>query len=164
SEVFRTMTVRPMFGRSSAVTLCISAHCSLCAPGGVSQRICQSPCTDLTAPCALARSACASIDPSVRANNPAAVRRLAHNLIKGRQVSSHWVILASFNPPRSRPGGLAGSNGVAPLPRPAYNVGPPCQGIKGKALWLAEGQCRRCSGHCYRQGGGRCGSRCDHEC
>src|SRR5262249_27900659 len=42
--------------RSSAVTLCISAHCSLCAPGGVSQRICQSPWTDLTAPCALARS------------------------------------------------------------------------------------------------------------
>src|SRR5262249_44568993 len=46
-------------------------------------------------------------------------------------------------------------NRAAPrLPRPAYNVGPLCQGIKGKALWLAEGRCRRCGGHCYGQGGG----------
>src|SRR6185312_3921844 len=32
----------------------MSAHCSLFAPGGVSQRICQSPCTDFTTPCACA--------------------------------------------------------------------------------------------------------------
>src|SRR5438552_6243013 len=32
------------------------AHCSPWAPGGVSQRTCQSLCTDLTAPCAAARS------------------------------------------------------------------------------------------------------------
>src|ERR1700761_2155290 len=48
------MTVRPALERSSATTLWISAHCSLWAPGGVSQRICQSPCTERTAPCALA--------------------------------------------------------------------------------------------------------------
>ena len=56
SAVFSTMTVRPTLGRSSAITLWISAHCSPCAPGGVSQRICQSPCTDLTAPCAARRA------------------------------------------------------------------------------------------------------------
>src|SRR5436309_10338381 len=32
----------------------MSAHCSPCAPGGVSQRICQSLWTDRTVPCALA--------------------------------------------------------------------------------------------------------------
>src|SRR6185437_7464462 len=48
------MTVRPAFERSSATTLWISAHCSVCAPGGVSQRICQSPWTERTAPWALA--------------------------------------------------------------------------------------------------------------
>src|ERR1700735_5088402 len=48
------MTVRPALERSSATTLWIRAHCSPCAPGGVSQRICQSPWTDRTAPCALA--------------------------------------------------------------------------------------------------------------
>src|SRR5580704_19251276 len=48
------MTVRPALERSSATTLWIRAHCSPCAPGGVSQRICQSPCTERTAPCALA--------------------------------------------------------------------------------------------------------------
>src|ERR1700722_930991 len=46
------MTVRPALERSSATTLWIRAHCSPCAPGGVSQRICQSPWTDRTAPCA----------------------------------------------------------------------------------------------------------------
>src|SRR5258706_7170126 len=48
------MTVRPALERSSATTLWIRAHCSAWAPGGVSQRICQSPWTDRTAPCALA--------------------------------------------------------------------------------------------------------------
>ena len=52
SAVLSTMTVSPTLGRSSAVTLWIRAHCSPCAPGGVSQRICQSPCTDFTVPCA----------------------------------------------------------------------------------------------------------------
>src|SRR4051812_19573093 len=48
------MTVSPTLARSSAVTLWIRAHCSPCAPGGVSQRTCQSLWTDLTAPCAVA--------------------------------------------------------------------------------------------------------------
>src|SRR4051812_41905138 len=48
------MTVGPTLARSSGVPLWISAHCSPCAPGGVSQRTCQSLCTDLTAPCAAA--------------------------------------------------------------------------------------------------------------
>ena len=52
--VFSTITVRPTLARSSAVTLWISAHCSPWAPGGVSQRTCQSLWTDLTAPCAAA--------------------------------------------------------------------------------------------------------------
>ena len=43
SAVFKRMTVRPALERSSATTLWIRAHCSLWAPGGVSQRICQSP-------------------------------------------------------------------------------------------------------------------------
>jgi hypothetical protein len=54
SLVLSTITVSPTLGRSSAVTLCMSAHCSLWAPGGVSQRICQSPCTERTAPWATA--------------------------------------------------------------------------------------------------------------
>src|SRR5882724_9351294 len=57
SAVFSTITVRPALERSSATTLWIRAHCSFCAPGGVSQRICQSPCTERTAPCAWAESA-----------------------------------------------------------------------------------------------------------
>ena len=54
SAVFSTITVRPALERSSATTLWIRAHCSPWAPGGVSQRICQSPWTDRTAPCARA--------------------------------------------------------------------------------------------------------------
>src|SRR6266403_6251178 len=56
SAVFSTMTVRPALERSSATTLWIRAHCSPCAPGGVSQRICQSPWTERTAPCAPAEA------------------------------------------------------------------------------------------------------------
>src|SRR5580698_9213230 len=68
------MTVRPALERSSATTLWIRAHCSPCAPGGVSQRICQSPWTDFTAPWALA----AAVRPSssIRAT-PVLVTRLA---------------------------------------------------------------------------------------
>src|SRR6185312_10871390 len=73
SAVLSTITVRPALERSSATTLWIRAHCSPCAPGGVSQRICQSPWTDRTAPCALAalvirpnRNAAASSPPSQR--------------------------------------------------------------------------------------------------
>src|SRR6202040_165579 len=50
SAVLRTITIRLMFGLSSAATLCKRAHCSLAAPGGVSQRSCQSPCLDFTTP------------------------------------------------------------------------------------------------------------------
>src|ERR1700682_4122230 len=70
SAVFSTITVRPALERSSATTLWIRAHCSPCAPGGVSQRICQSPWTDRTAPCALAeavrpsRNATATMPPA----------------------------------------------------------------------------------------------------
>src|SRR5262249_35156109 len=52
-----SITVRPTLGRSSAMTVCMSAHCSSKVPGGVSQRTCQSLWTDLTRPCALACSA-----------------------------------------------------------------------------------------------------------
>ena len=54
SAVRSTMTTRLMFGLSSAATLCTSAHCSLLAPGGVSQRNSQSPYLALTNPCAAA--------------------------------------------------------------------------------------------------------------
>src|ERR1700730_1570043 len=71
SAVFSTMTVRPALERSSATTLWIRAHCSACAPGGVSQRICQSPCTERTAPWALAEA----VRPNSSAlASPAAVR------------------------------------------------------------------------------------------
>src|SRR5579864_2074845 len=76
SAVFSTMTVRPTLARSSAVTLWIRAHCSDFAPGGVSQRICQSLNTDLTAPWAAARSfgatisAAASTSPTTQARPP----------------------------------------------------------------------------------------------
>src|ERR1700761_7410616 len=65
------MTVRPALERSSATTLWISAHCSLWAPGGVSQRICQSPCTERTAPCAWAGALAAT---RLAASKPAASR------------------------------------------------------------------------------------------
>src|SRR3984885_10016703 len=69
------MTVRPALERSSATTLWIRAHCSPCAPGGVSQRICQSPCTERTAPWAPA----AAVRPknSAAARAPAAIWVLA---------------------------------------------------------------------------------------
>src|SRR5439155_1124947 len=44
----------------------MSAHCSPWAPGGVSQRTCQSLWTDLTAPCAAARSVvAATVAPAI---------------------------------------------------------------------------------------------------
>src|SRR6266481_5653836 len=75
SAVLSTITVRPALERSSATTLWIRAHCSPCAPGGVSQRICQSPWTERTAPCALAeavrpnRNATARMPPTKLAAN-----------------------------------------------------------------------------------------------
>src|SRR6202158_936058 len=87
SAVFSTMTVRPALERSSATTLWIRAHCSACAPGGVSQRICQSPCTDRTAPCALAEAVSprkkARATPSVA--RPSAARLRAITLMRGRR-------------------------------------------------------------------------------
>ena len=50
SAVFNTIITRVMLGRSSAATFCTRAHCSLVAPAGVSQRICQSPKVFLTMP------------------------------------------------------------------------------------------------------------------
>src|SRR5882724_6044588 len=71
SAVFKTITVRPALERSSATTLWIRAHCSFWAPGGVSQRICQSPCTDRIAPCAEA----ATVDPNRHAANAMAANQ-----------------------------------------------------------------------------------------
>src|SRR6266436_9273368 len=71
------MTARPALERSSATTLWIKAHCSPCAPGGVSQRICQSPCTDRTAPWALAEA--------VRPSRNTIARPAAVKLATGRQ-------------------------------------------------------------------------------
>src|SRR5216683_6055356 len=71
------MTVRPALERSSATTLWIRAHCSACAPGGVSQRICQSPWTDRTAPCALAAT--------VRPKNSATARLAAVRFAASRR-------------------------------------------------------------------------------
>ena len=48
SAVLSTMTVRPTLSRSSAVTNCMSTHCSFWAPAGVSQRTCQSPWVERT--------------------------------------------------------------------------------------------------------------------
>src|SRR5216684_2600100 len=73
------MTVRPALERSSATTLWIRAHCSPCAPGGVSQRICQSPCTDRTAPCALAEA--------VRPRRNAMARQAAARRVAARHVA-----------------------------------------------------------------------------
>ena len=64
------MTVRPTLGRSSAVTLCTRAHCSPCEPGGVSQRTCQSPCTDLTTPWAAGRPDRSSAASAAAASDP----------------------------------------------------------------------------------------------
>src|ERR1700730_4825134 len=75
------MTVRPALERSSATTLWISAHCSACAPGGASQRICQSPWTDLAAPWALAADVSPKNDRAARLKPnqrlPLAANRLA---------------------------------------------------------------------------------------
>ena len=59
SAVLSAMTSSVRFGRSSAMTFWTSAHCSLFAPGGVSQRICQSPNVFFTTPCAPAVPAAA---------------------------------------------------------------------------------------------------------
>src|SRR5580692_8476591 len=76
SAVLSMITVRPALERSSATTLWIRAHCSACAPGGVSQRICQSPCTERTAPWALAAA--------VRPKNSAVARLPAHKRLGPR--------------------------------------------------------------------------------
>src|SRR6266436_6724075 len=65
----------PTLARSSATTLWNSAHCSPWAPGGVSQRICQSPCTDFTAPCAKAGEADAAIASAARHAHPTTRQR-----------------------------------------------------------------------------------------
>jgi hypothetical protein len=41
-----TTTDSPISGRSSATTFCIITHCSLLAPGGVSQMMDQPPCVE----------------------------------------------------------------------------------------------------------------------
>src|SRR5882757_6209926 len=51
SAVLSTITTRIKLGRAWSTTLSTIAHCSWAAPGGVSQRVAQSPCLSLTAPC-----------------------------------------------------------------------------------------------------------------
>src|SRR5262249_39591656 len=65
-----------------------SAHCSAWAPGGVSQRTCQSLWTDLTAPCAAARSVVAArLAPAITATASSAfivwksIRRLKEAIV-----------------------------------------------------------------------------------
>lgn len=72
SAVFSTMTRSVRLGRSSAATFWTSAHCSALAPGGTSQRICQSPCVERTAPCAKAEPAARLVPMSASARAPAA--------------------------------------------------------------------------------------------
>jgi len=57
--------------------------------------------------------------------------------------------MSSLDPPQSRPRQAYRRefHGAIRLPRPAYSVSPPCQGIKVKPLWPAEGQLRPCRGH-----------------
>ncbi len=120
------MTVSPIFGRSSAVTLCISAHCSPCAPGGVSQRICQSPCTDLTAPWALARSAVlATTTKTEAANSTAANLRIVRPLFL-------CAIMDSLGPRPSRP-----RQAAAPCLQGEPVVS---RTIKVKPLWPRQGR------------------------
>ena len=73
-------------GAVSATTLWIRAHCSVWAPGGVSQRICQSPCTERTAPCALARPWA----EQTRLRGPAR-RRVPRNRAASRAPASRMV-------------------------------------------------------------------------
>src|ERR1700730_15645172 len=96
SAVLSTITVRPALERSSATTLWIRAHCSPWAPGGVSQRICQSPCTERTAPWALAEA--------VRPKNSAAARLATVRLVtaslapirRPNPAANGWPQLAAF--------------------------------------------------------------------
>src|SRR5262249_25434143 len=106
SAVLSTITVRPTLARSSAVTLWISAHCSPCAPGGVSQRTCQSLWTDLTAPCALARSAV----PAESASTIAV-------------AASNDLIVRKSIPGLNEPIICASNSACAPLSRPS-RIGP----------------------------------------
>src|SRR5262249_12963565 len=61
-----------------------------------------------------------------------------------RQAPSHCVIMSSLDPPQSLPRRARQHRSHSPtrLPRPAYSLRPPCQGIKVKSLWLAEGRLR----------------------
>src|SRR5262249_30685585 len=88
SAVLSTITVRPTLGRSSAVTLWMSAHCSLWAPGGVSQRICQSPCTDLTTPWAAALPAITASMMSASASRAKPARPAPCS----RLIRAQWLI------------------------------------------------------------------------
>src|SRR5262245_6994596 len=87
------MTVRPALERSSATTLWIRAHCSLCAPGGVSQRICQSPWTERTAPWAAA----GVVNPNQQsAARPAAIAPAERRLEKRRRRFRQEAELAGY--------------------------------------------------------------------
>src|SRR5215472_4778562 len=77
SAVLSTSTVMPTLARSSATTLWNRAHCSPWAPGGVSHRICQSPCTDFTAPCAKAWEGSAAIASAAKHAHPKTPHRQA---------------------------------------------------------------------------------------
>src|SRR5215831_21394359 len=118
SAVLSTITVRPTLARSSAVTLWISAHCSPCAPGGVSQRTCQSLWTDLTAPCAVARSAVPTETAStiaVAASNDLIVRKSIPGLKE--------PIISASNP------ACAPLNSDLAESAPPSMVGATCQGL-----------------------------------
>src|ERR1043165_537983 len=102
----------------------MSAHCSPCAPGGVSQRTCQSPCTDFTVPCA---AAVPTSMPAIKADAATAVspRRAGRD--------SHYQRIAAMIFPR---GALAAARdpltAESPLPDGtlrslAYMVRQPCQ-------------------------------------
>src|SRR3984893_5102907 len=89
SAVLSTSTVTPTLARSSATTLWNRAHCSLWAPGGVSHRICQSPCTDFTAPCEKAGEGDAAMTnaarhavPGTRQHWTSAARNVARNVAR----------------------------------------------------------------------------------
>src|SRR5580700_10426734 len=88
------------------------AHCSVCAPGGVSQRICQSPWTERTAPWALAGAAKPSQHKTADAAAIPATHRAPAEPGKARRGGAELVV-----------GCFEGPIGVDPLISSANFVG-----------------------------------------
>src|SRR5262245_32044408 len=112
----------------------MSAHCSPWAPGGVSQRTCQSLWTDLTAPCAAARCAVSAKVANAVITATTRSDRVAWKSIPGLNEP----IVSRAPNPDERPAIPTG-----PESRPRAMVGPTRQGSVKQRIVAEKGTKRR---------------------